>query len=97
MNDTEVGFIGLGRMGRGMAHNLLAGGVRLTVHDTQAEAMQSLADAGAAVADSPARLAGSVDLLFLCLPFAPEVRAALFGPDGVAGSVARVRPLSDQE
>jgi len=84
MNDTAVGFIGLGRMGRGMAHNLLAGGVPLMVHDAQAGAMQGLADAGASVADSAAGLAGKVDLLFLCLPFAPEVRAALFGPDGVA-------------
>ncbi len=80
----KVGFIGLGRMGRGMAANLLAGGIDLTVHDLQPDAMSAVAARGAATATTPAALAEAVDLLFMCLPFAPEVRAALFATDGVA-------------
>ena len=84
----KVGFLGLGRMGAGMAGNLLRAGVDLSVHDARSEAMAPLLDAGASGAQSPAELAGEVDLLFMCLPYAPEVRDALFGEHGVVTGAA---------
>ena len=88
MSPDRIGFIGLGRMGRGMARNLLGAGVDLTVHDADPRAVADLAAAGAAAAASPAEVAARVSRLFLCLPFAPEVRAVLFGEHGVAGGAA---------
>jgi 3-hydroxyisobutyrate dehydrogenase-like beta-hydroxyacid dehydrogenase len=79
----KVGFIGLGRMGRGMAANLVAAGVDLVVHDQLAPARDALRERGAAVAADAAAVAEACELVFLCLPFAPEVREALFGPRGV--------------
>jgi 3-hydroxyisobutyrate dehydrogenase-like beta-hydroxyacid dehydrogenase len=70
-------------MGRGMAHNLLAAGMDLTVFDLDAGAAEGLAAAGARVAGSAAELAAGVDRVFLCLPFAPEVRETLFGDGGL--------------
>ena len=81
---NRVGFLGLGRMGGGMARNLIKGGVDLVVYDLNPAAMEALAEAGADTASSPRDLAATVDLLFLCLPYSPEVRDALFGADGVA-------------
>ena len=48
----KVGFIGLGRMGKGMAGRILEGGHDLAVFDLVAEATVEFADAGARVASS---------------------------------------------
>jgi 3-hydroxyisobutyrate dehydrogenase-like beta-hydroxyacid dehydrogenase len=78
-----IGFIGLGRMGRGMALNLTRSIEALHVFDRLPGAMAPLIRAGAIACDSPADVASKCDLVFLCLPFSPEVRAAIFGPDGI--------------
>ena len=43
----DIGFIGLGAMGRPMAVNLLKAGYHLTVYDLNHEAVQRLIDMGA--------------------------------------------------
>jgi 2-hydroxy-3-oxopropionate reductase len=78
-----VGFIGLGIMGRPMAHNVLKGGFPLVVYDLLPGPVQELTTAGAHAAASPRALAEQVDVVLLCLPDSPDVRAALLGPDGV--------------
>ncbi len=52
----EVGFIGLGQMGRWMALNLLKAGFDLTVFDSDAKATALLIDSGAKGVDSPSDL-----------------------------------------
>lgn len=87
MTGKTVGFIGLGKMGGAMAHNLLTKAVPdLNVYDAYPAAMQRLTDAGASACKSPADLAAKCDVIVMCLPFAPEVRDALFGADGIAGA-----------
>lgn len=78
-----VGFIGLGIMGRPMAHNLLRFGYPLVVYDVVPEALQPLVSAGAVAAESPAALARAVDVVILCLPDSPDVEAAMTGAHGV--------------
>ena len=53
-----IGFIGLGMMGRGMAHNLLRAGFVLTVWNRTASRMDDLVAAGATAAASPAEVLG---------------------------------------
>lgn len=84
-----IGFIGLGIMGRPMAHNVLRAGFPLVVYDLQPEPVDDLAAAGARAADSPAALAQQVEVVLLCLPDSPDVQAALCGPQGV---LAGARP-----
>jgi 3-hydroxyisobutyrate dehydrogenase len=48
----RVGFIGLGRMGKGMAHRILSGGHDLAVYDVAPQATIELAKGGAHVASS---------------------------------------------
>lgn len=83
MDERRVGFIGLGRMGSGMARNLLKAGVPLVVWDVLPEAGRSLAQDGASVAADPAALAGSAELIFLCVPADKEAGEVLFGERGV--------------
>lgn len=80
---TTIGYIGLGRMGGGMALNLAKSVSPVYVFDPISEAMKPLLDAGAIACDSAADIAKKCDLIFMCLPFAPEVRAVMFGPGGI--------------
>ncbi len=69
----NIGFVGLGIMGRPMALNLLKGGHSLTVWARRAESMQPLLDAGARAASSPAEAAQGNDLLISMVADAPDV------------------------
>jgi 3-hydroxyisobutyrate dehydrogenase-like beta-hydroxyacid dehydrogenase len=51
----KLGFIGLGKMGTGMARNLLAAGHEVTVYNRSAEKAEALKADGAAVASSPSK------------------------------------------
>jgi 3-hydroxyisobutyrate dehydrogenase-like beta-hydroxyacid dehydrogenase len=82
----NIGFIGLGRMGAGMALNMLQKSGGLHVFDTHTGAMRPLLEAGAQACTSPADMAAKCDLIFMCLPYAPEVRAAMFADDGIAAA-----------
>lgn len=79
-----VGFIGLGRMGRGVAGNLAKTVSPLLVYDQNPDAVIALVEAGAEASKSPADMAAACEVIFLCLPFAPEVRDAIFGEGGIA-------------
>lgn len=80
----KVGIVGLGAMGGGIAANLAKHVSPLFVYDPQADAVSRLEAAGATACASPSALAHACDLVFLCVPFAPEVRAALFGDEGLS-------------
>lgn len=83
MKKHSIGFIGLGRMGFGMASNLAKAGVSLTVYDARPEPMDASVELGATPATDPADLASRVEQLFLCLPSETEVDDVLFGKQGV--------------
>ena len=81
---SALGFIGLGVMGGRMCRNLARRSVRPVVGldivpDRVAECTGAGVDAGASVGDVVAR----ADIVFMCLPGEPQVRAVCFGPDGL--------------
>lgn len=83
----HIGYIGMGIMGAAMARNLLNAGFRVTVWNRTASRCGPLADAGAAVADSPADLAArGPDVICTNVTDTPDVAAVLLGADGVAGA-----------
>ena len=86
--DTPVGFIGLGVMGRGMAHGLLRQGYRLHVHGRRPEVVQPFVDEGAQAHATAAALARQCRLVFLCVSDDAAVEQVLFGPDGLAEGLA---------
>ncbi len=69
----RVGFIGLGIMGGGMAGNLLKKGFELTVWNRDATKCQPLAEQGAKVAESPAQLAATCEVVVSMLRDDPVV------------------------
>ncbi len=80
---SNIGFIGLGIMGRPMADHLMTGGHTLAVYDIGA-APQELIDRGAIACGSAREVASKADIVITMVPDTPHVEAALFGPHGVA-------------
>jgi len=78
-----IGFIGLGRMGRGMAANLIAKGFRLTVLDIDPRPVRELAERGATPGESVAQIARDCSVVITMLPTAAEVEQVAMGPGGV--------------
>ena len=60
---TEVGFIGLGIMGRPMALNLVKAGYKLTVYNRTASKAEPLKAAGATVASTPAEAVKNAEFI----------------------------------
>ncbi len=75
----QLGFIGLGTMGAGMAANLQRAGHRLVVHDMRRAAADPFIAAGAVWADSPRNVAEAAEVVFTSLPGPPEVESVANG------------------
>jgi 2-hydroxy-3-oxopropionate reductase len=80
---TQVGFIGLGLMGKPMARNLLKAGFSVLVHSRSAGPVRELVSAGAAEAASPREVASRTTRMITMLPDSDDVARVLEGPDGV--------------
>jgi 2-hydroxymethylglutarate dehydrogenase len=79
----NVGFIGIGNMGRIMAQHVLEAGYVLTVHDTRKETAQHLLKNGARWMDTPKGVAKSCQVVLSCLPGPPDVEEVVYGTDGL--------------
>jgi len=79
----KVGFLGLGRMGSGMAGRLLQAGHDLMVFDPVPAAMDRMVAAGASRASGMPELAASCDVIISMLPSDEVLRAAALGADGL--------------
>jgi 3-hydroxyisobutyrate dehydrogenase-like beta-hydroxyacid dehydrogenase len=77
----KLGFIGLGRMGSGMARNLLKAGHEVTVYNRTPERSRALATDGAKIAATVAE-ACRVDALITMLANDDAVEEVVLGPDG---------------
>ena len=60
----QIGFIGLGTMGKGMAANLQKAGHKIVVHDLTRQAASTHLENGAVWAESPKALAEQCDVVF---------------------------------
>ena len=79
----EIGFIGVGNMGAGMANNLLKAGHTLTINDVRRDAAGPLLEKGARWADTAKQVAAQSAITFTSVPGPPEVEAVALGVEGV--------------
>lgn len=82
----QVGFIGLGIMGKPMAKNLLKAGVSLIVNDVNPAVVKELVELGAKEGDLAA-IGRECDVIFTILPNGPIVQQVLFDENGVASAI----------
>ena len=79
----QIGFIGLGIMGKPMALNLLKAGHTVTVFDLNEEAIRALQEAGAKGAFSAAECSFESDIIITMLPKGEHVEAVVAGEQGI--------------
>ncbi|MFC2020676.1 2-hydroxy-3-oxopropionate reductase [Chloroflexota bacterium] len=84
---ANLGFIGIGIMGKPMAGHLLDDGNIVHVYDLNSEPVQELASKGAVPCNSSKEVAQKSDVIFIIVPDTPDVENVLFGKDGVAEDV----------
>jgi len=85
----RVGFIGLGRMGQGMARRILEAGHDLSVLDAAAAQCAPFGAAGALVASSVAALCSGREVVVTMLVQDEAVRDVALGPGGLCESLAK--------
>jgi len=90
----DIGFIGLGIMGRPMARHLQEAGYRLFLHDVGPVAPE-LVTGGGIVCKSGHEVADKSDVTIIMVPDTPQVEAVLFGENGVAGGLSRGKIVVD--
>jgi len=79
----KVAFVGLGRMGAGIARNVLKAGFELTVYNRTAAKMRPLVEAGARASASPREAAAGADAVVTCLFDDASVFDTVSGDDGL--------------
>lgn len=82
--NKNIGVIGLGAMGRGMAASLRRAGWHVHVCDVRPEAAQAFAAEGGVACATPAELAGHCEILVSVVVNAAQTEAVLFGDGGAA-------------
>jgi len=80
----QIGFIGVGYMGHGMAKKILQNGYPLMVKGNRNRTpVDNLVGMGAVEATSVAQMARDCDIIHICLSNSPQVEAIIRGPDGI--------------
>lgn len=79
----KIGFIGLGKMGGGLARNLIRAGFDVVVFDISSEAMARTLKLGGRPATSTEEAATGVDGLFTSLPMPADLENLLLGEKGL--------------
>jgi len=90
----NIGFIGLGVMGRPMAEHLIDAGHTLHLSRVKENSQKLVARGGKSAASAKA-VAEASDIVILMLPDTPDVEAVLFGPDGVASGLTEGKLVID--
>jgi 2-hydroxy-3-oxopropionate reductase len=81
---AELGFIGLGIMGKPMASHLVRAGHTVHVCDLAEESVKHLCSLGGKACSCSREIAQKSDIIFIMVPDTPDVETVLFGTNGVA-------------
>ena len=91
---SNIGFIGLGIMGKPMAAHLIKGGHTLFLHSRSGVPLE-LTAAGGIACDSAKQVAERSEIIILMLPDTPDVEKVLFGQQGVVNGLAAGKTVVD--
>jgi 3-hydroxyisobutyrate dehydrogenase len=83
--DTRIGWIGTGVMGRSMCGHLISAGYQVTLFTRTRQKAAELLERGAAWANTPRDVAAACDVVISIVGFPDDVRHVLVGADGALG------------
>ena len=83
----QIGFIGLGVMGKPMAKNLLKAGYSLCVYDIVQEPVKELVASGAKAARSAKEVGEKAEIVITIVPSSKEVKEVYLNEDGVLAGI----------
>ena len=83
----KIAFLGLGRMGQGMAHLLINAGYQLNVYDLYPEQAKSLVEAGANLSPTVADAVSDRDVVITMLPSDGALDSLLTAEDGLLNNI----------
>lgn len=81
--NTVIGFIGAGVMGKSMALNLLNAGYPVVVYSRTKDKAQSLLEQGASWADSPKVIAEEANVIITIVGYPSDVKEVYLGENGL--------------
>src|SRR6202046_987883 len=87
MSAGQIGVVGLGAMGMGMATSLRRAGYDLQVFDVRREVAEAFAVEGGEACSSPAAVAATCEVLISVVVNAAQTESLLFGEDGAAAAM----------
>lgn len=87
MDTNNIGIVGLGMMGMPIATRLAENGPKVYGYDVQAERLDSFASSGGNPVERLSGFPEECNVFFLLLPNPEITNAAVFGEDGLAGSL----------
>ncbi|MEA3157097.1 MAG: 2-hydroxy-3-oxopropionate reductase [Betaproteobacteria bacterium] len=93
----QLGFIGLGVMGRPMALNLLKNGHQMSIYARRPESAAPLVAAGAQRCDSPAAVAANADVIFTMVTASSDLEKIALGENGIIHRARAGAVLVDME
>ena len=91
---SNIGFIGLGVMGKPMAANLIKGGHTLYLN-SRSGVPQELTAAGGKACANAREVAQKADMIIVMVPDTPDVEKVLFGPNGIADGITAGKTVID--
>jgi L-threonate 2-dehydrogenase len=87
MSQGQIGLVGLGAMGMGMAKSLRRAGYDVQVFDVRREVAEAFAAEGGVPCSNPAAVAAACEVLISVVVNAAQTESLLFGEDGAAAAM----------
>src|SRR5882672_3559447 len=87
--NSRLGFVGIGYMGRPIARRLLESGFKLTAYDRDQGKSEELTQYGGKVAQSVSEFSSSCNVVLSCLPSDEAVLGVYGGRDGILANARR--------
>ncbi|MGI9470165.1 MAG: NAD(P)-dependent oxidoreductase [Rubripirellula sp.] len=81
--ETRIGWIGTGVMGRSMCGHLMRAGYKATIFNRTPEKASELVSEGATLVETPKQVAQQSDVIFTIVGFPKDVESVILGSEGV--------------
>jgi 3-hydroxyisobutyrate dehydrogenase len=94
-DQTKIGWIGTGVMGRSMCAHLIDAGYKVTLFNRTREKAAPLVERGGTWADSPREVASASDVVVLIVGYPRDVQKVILGEDGALAGCKRGNVIVD--